>query len=61
MWLNILKSTYQFNTRYKFCYNIQLITSLTVKITTSSMASSHSVMGDVYKVWEQIHRHMVDW
>ena len=31
-----------------------------VKVTTSGMASSHSVTGGVYKARERIHRRMAD-
>ncbi|KAD5318115.1 hypothetical protein E3N88_18061 [Mikania micrantha] len=37
------------------------ISLLAVKVTTSGMASSHSVTGGVYKAREQIHRRMADW
>ena len=33
---------------------------LVVKVTTSGMASSHSVTGSVYKAREQIHRRMAN-
>ena len=33
---------------------------LMVKVTTSDMASSHSVTGGVYKARERIHRRMAD-
>ena len=33
---------------------------LAVKVTTSGMASSHSVTGGVYKARERIHRRMAD-
>jgi hypothetical protein len=49
------------------CYNFTPVTSpafsiplLVVKVMTWGMASSHSVMGGVYKAWEQIHHCMVD-
>ncbi|KAK8558862.1 hypothetical protein V6N12_042155 [Hibiscus sabdariffa] len=49
------------------CYNFTLVTCLAsgipllaVKVTTSGMASSRSVTGDVYKAQERIHRRMAD-
>jgi hypothetical protein len=49
------------------CYEFTLVTSpafdiplLVVKVTTWGMASSHSVMGGVYKARERIHRRMAD-
>ncbi|XLU71058.1 hypothetical protein S245_030111 [Arachis hypogaea] len=49
------------------CYDFTPVTSpafgiplLTVKVTTSGMASSHSVTGGVYKARERIHRRMAD-
>lgn len=49
------------------CYDFTPVTSpafgiplLAVKITTSGMASSHSVTGGVYKARERIHRRMAD-
>ena len=49
------------------CYDFTPVTSpafgiplLAVKVTTSGMASSHSVTGGVYKARERIHRRMAD-
>ncbi|KAK7260973.1 hypothetical protein RIF29_27276 [Crotalaria pallida] len=49
------------------CYDFTPVTSpafgiplLVVKVTTSGMASSHSVTGGVYKARERIHRRMAD-
>jgi hypothetical protein len=49
------------------CYDFTLVTSpafdiplLAVKVMTWGMASSHSVMGSVYKARERIHHCMVD-
>ena len=49
------------------CYDFTPVTSpafgiplLAVKVTTSGMASSHSVTGGVYKARERIHRAMAD-
>ncbi|KAG6540523.1 hypothetical protein Mapa_018208 [Marchantia paleacea] len=49
------------------CYDFTPVTSpafgtplLTVRVTTSGMASSHSVTGGVYKARERIHRRMAD-
>ncbi|KAL8229439.1 hypothetical protein R6Q57_014339 [Mikania cordata] len=49
------------------CYDFTPVTSpafgiplLAVKVTTSGMASSHSVTGGVYKAREWIHSHMAD-
>ena len=49
------------------CYDFTLVTSptlgiplLTVRVTTSGMASSHGVTGGVYKARERIHRSMAD-
>ncbi|KAL8550744.1 hypothetical protein ACS0TY_009234 [Phlomoides rotata] len=49
------------------CYDFTSVTSpafgippLAVKVTTSGMASSHSVTGGVYKARERIHRRMAD-
>ncbi|CAN6476505.1 unnamed protein product [Victoria cruziana] len=49
------------------CYDFTPVTSpafgiplLVVKVTTSGMASSHSVMGSVYKARERIHRRMAN-
>ena len=49
------------------CYDFTPVTSpafgippLAVKVTTSGMASSHSVTGGVYKARERIHRSVAD-
>ena len=49
------------------CYDFTPVTSpafgiplLAVKVTTSGMASSHSVTGGVYKARARIHRRMAD-
>ncbi len=49
------------------CYDFTPVTSpafgiplLVVKVTTSGMASSHSVTGGVYNARERIHRRMAD-
>ena len=49
------------------CYDFTPVTSpafgippLVVKVTTSGMASSYSVMGGVYKARERIHYRMAD-
>lgn len=49
------------------CYDFTPVTSpafgiplLVVKVTTSGMASSHSVTGGVYKARERIHRSIAD-